>query len=561
MKFNHKKIIAMSLNNTILKLSWGKSPNRLLLTALGLLAAGTAGAQAARPDLEFSNTSALQLLNPTLADTASKTITFVANKNNPYDTIFTEYVTPAPITATFTLKNQQFNTLPQNKLYPEGMVWGSGARINDTGSNQTAVLGGIGGSTYQPKESYFSSLSSTPGFGISNLANMGVRLTVLTQALTTYSSGTAMTNSYPLDSKNIYFGDLTITFSQPVDNPIIHFNAMGGNVGNYNDPISGVYDGEYWKLGFSARFYLPPNSGYTLTKLSGNSYFTVVNDTVKNSATYMGSDSKGGTNISGLPNNTAYQADTMYAAAGSVIVNGTNLTSVTFRVGMDGDGGFLHAPKGTFNLSNITWTLLNSFWGDGLSIGVSLPLNTVPLPVSLLNFDAYAQRQTADLQWATASEQNNMGFYVERSTDGARWSSIAFVPSQAAGGNSHALLHYSYADPNITEPVYFYRLRQTDIDGRHTYSSVRQLHFETIKNSVLTLQPNPAKGSTVIRGLSGGETIRVYDAMGSLVWEQANKGVAGTYTLSLSNWPAGLYLLSVTAANGSVELQKMVVQQ
>ena len=41
-----------------------------------------------------------------------------------------------------------------------------------------------------------------------------------------------------------------------------------------------------------------------------------------------------------------------------------------------------------------------------------------PLPVELLSFEGKATQSGIELNWETASESNNQGFDVERSTDG-----------------------------------------------------------------------------------------------------------------------------------------------
>jgi hypothetical protein len=184
----------------------------------------------------------------------------------------------------------------------------------------------------------------------------------------------------------------------------------------------------------------------------------------------------------------------------------------------------------------------------------------VILPVTLLYFNAYAKPNAALLQWATATEANNRGFYIQRSTDGANWNDITFIPSQAEQGNSHEELHYAYTDHNIASGKYFYRLRQTDADGKSTYSRTEQVWFGTAANPAFTLAPNPAKGSVAIGRLQGGENIRVCNMLGQLVLQGRNNA-AGKYTLPLGTLPAGVYTVHITAANGYEQTQKLVVQQ
>ena len=72
----------------------------------------------------------------------------------------------------------------------------------------------------------------------------------------------------------------------------------------------------------------------------------------------------------------------------------------------------------------------------------SLPGGT--LPVSLTSFSGYKEGNSNKLLWTTASENNNNGFEVQRSSDGANFTAIGFVVSKAIGGNSTSELNYNF---------------------------------------------------------------------------------------------------------------------
>ncbi|MBS1623559.1 MAG: hypothetical protein JST83_06040, partial [Bacteroidetes bacterium] len=97
--------------------------------------------------------------------------------------------------------------------------------------------------------------------------------------------------------------------------------------------------------------------------------------------------------------------------------------------------------------------------------------NNTPLPVTLLYLTADAiDNKYIDLDWATASEINNKGFAIERSTDGREFTQIGWVDGH---GNSNTQLSYSYSDRTVQPgAVYYYRLRQVDFDGQFVYSEI-----------------------------------------------------------------------------------------
>ena len=115
----------------------------------------------------------------------------------------------------------------------------------------------------------------------------------------------------------------------------------------------------------------------------------------------------------------------------------------------------------------------------------------VILPVSLLNFGGTVKDQKALLNWSTAAESNNKGFYVERSKDGRNFTSIGFVNG---AGNTSKITNYNYTDISLKDlhvTTTYYRLKQVDADGKYVYSKVLLLN---ISNALKwRLYPNPVK--------------------------------------------------------------------
>jgi hypothetical protein len=167
-----------------------------------------------------------------------------------------------------------------------------------------------------------------------------------------------------------------------------------------------------------------------------------------------------------------------------------------------------------------------------------------PLPVTFLTFNAYRKEATAVLDWITATEQHNKGFDIERSHDGNSWSKIGFTATKAVNGNSSEKLDYTFIDEQPLTGINFYRLKQTDLDGKYTYSEVRQVVFDKAGN--ISLYPNPAKEYVTITGLKGSETIFLYSVTGQLLGtHQAN--ARGIYGLPLHGLAKGIYYVKVSS--------------
>ena len=107
------------------------------------------------------------------------------------------------------------------------------------------------------------------------------------------------------------------------------------------------------------------------------------------------------------------------------------------------------------------------------STGFSSTLNSIsivdPLPVDLIDFNAKVQDDEVDLEWITASEENNSHFEIEYSENGRDFN---YLDKIEGVGTSAEIQHYTYTHLNPMVGRNYYRLRQVDLDGDFTYSSI-----------------------------------------------------------------------------------------
>ncbi len=161
----------------------------------------------------------------------------------------------------------------------------------------------------------------------------------------------------------------------------------------------------------------------------------------------------------------------------------------------------------------------------------------IVLPLRLTGFTATKVQgeNKTDLQWNTENEINTEAFIVERSTDGINFEAVKNVPAMFGTRNQ-----YHYTDNIVASvPVYYYRLKMTDRDGKFTYSNI--LRITNAANNVLSVSPNPAHGIVSVGGLQKKGTLLLYNAEGKLV---ARQNVSSqSITLDMGSLPAGIYLL------------------
>ena len=171
----------------------------------------------------------------------------------------------------------------------------------------------------------------------------------------------------------------------------------------------------------------------------------------------------------------------------------------------------------------------------------------IVLPVALISFTATTEGSKTHLTWATANEQNNAGFEVERSTDGIYFSKIGFV---RGAGNSTTQRDYTFMDGDAaiccgssTTTTYcgstYYRLKQTDFDGKYEYSNIVTLGSNT--DATVSVYPNPSTGVFTIdgKGWSGQATTAVISNSLGQTYTVAING----NQINLTEFPAGVYFL------------------
>jgi hypothetical protein len=166
----------------------------------------------------------------------------------------------------------------------------------------------------------------------------------------------------------------------------------------------------------------------------------------------------------------------------------------------------------------------------------------VTLPIELTDFSARVNNeQNTVLNWITASEQNNRGFDVEASRDGLNFALLGTVASK---GNSNAPQQYEYLHIKPQQGTTWYRLKQTDWDGRFTYSRIVFVNLD--KGLVRSfVYPVPAKdritinfGSMITKG-----QIDIFSVDMKVLQHENITGLSARKDINISSLPAGVYFL------------------
>lgn len=145
--------------------------------------------------------------------------------------------------------------------------------------------------------------------------------------------------------------------------------------------------------------------------------------------------------------------------------------------------------------------------GDGISVSTG-----GPLPVQLSRFDVKPnpEENIVELFWITSSEINNDYFTIEKTKDLNHYEEVVTTEGQ---GTTNEATEYKETDYNPYSGVSYYRLSQTDFDGKRTFFDLEKVLIDMDKGLEMDVQlyPNPNNGQNMFMKVpkAAGEELRV----------------------------------------------------
>lgn len=175
-----------------------------------------------------------------------------------------------------------------------------------------------------------------------------------------------------------------------------------------------------------------------------------------------------------------------------------------------------------------------------------------PMPIELVYFDAIAAEGKVKTEWETMSEINNDFFTIERGTkDKGQKIQFQQIGKMKGAGNSTSILNYQFIDDkpqtlnNELQTIIYYRLKQTDFDGKYTYSRTVAVELKQGTQTAF-IYPNPANDKLNIiigDGNKNSTTIKIYDVAGKVVFQSLIFSNKPLITLDISMLPQGIYFI------------------
>ncbi len=171
-----------------------------------------------------------------------------------------------------------------------------------------------------------------------------------------------------------------------------------------------------------------------------------------------------------------------------------------------------------------------------------------PLPVNLISFNGAYANENVNLTWVTASEQNNRGFHIERSVNGADFETVGFV---SGNGTTNKRIEYTFTDAKPLAVAY-YRLRQEDFNGKTETHKVILVKSDAKNTFVSNVWNSNDKVYASVNGVNSDKYVAdIFDLNGKLMFTQSGviqKGI-NNIEFNIGNLNKGLYLLRFTSGD------------
>jgi hypothetical protein len=263
-------------------------------------------------------------------------------------------------------------------------------------------------------------------------------------------------------------------------------------------------------------------------------------------------DANTANNNTGTYNMTLYNTGYSNASSGWTIMSRHNGGTTWGTINGDGSAG-------TCVASPVTGVARNAMKGFS-DFGTAQ--SSAPLPIELSSFTGLSEGAKNKLEWTTMSETNNDYFSLERSENGNSFEQFANI--DGAGNSTRKLDYFSY-DHSPFNGITYYRLKQTDFDGKYTYSSVISIENNLDEIAISNVHPNPTTDDLnfdFYSPVKGTVKIQILDLTGRVVVDKEQNVEEGKSSLNteMGSLAKGIYSLKVIFNQGNYKSLTKIIK-
>ncbi len=265
--------------------------------------------------------------------------------------------------------------------------------------------------------------------------------------------------------------------------------------------------------------------------------------------------------VSGSGANTVYTLNVHYET--DEVQNNSNV-SVSFSISsgsITSGGGAINCPCNSipaFKLVHdrtLTITVAQgaSIIVSGIAVGpgnsgsCSASSSSVLLPVELVEFKGISRDNLVYLEWETASEIENEGFEIEKSSNGSTFEKFGFLKGE---GNSTVSKFYNFSDRQPANGKNYYRLKQIDYNGKYSYSNIISVKFN--ERSKVQVRYDFEAQNITLSSEKKLQRVEIFDISGAKAYQNYQLNQNGEYIIDLHNLMTGIYFIRIINEQGEI---------
>lgn len=218
--------------------------------------------------------------------------------------------------------------------------------------------------------------------------------------------------------------------------------------------------------------------------------------------------------------------------------------------------GYRTVTSGATNLPDGTYDLVIEYYEAGGGNRVTFDYSVVgcTLPVTWYSFEGVAKSGYNEIEWKTATEENNEGFSIERSADGISFETIGWVNGNGTTTEQNT---YVYQDAGMHNGASYYRLKQMDYDGNFEYSEIIKVTNQA-DNVQIKLFPNPTVDYVQVQtaSLQAEPSMQLVNVLLGRVITPVYEGDG---KFNLQQVPAGIYVARIQIGDHQIQ-ERLIVQ-
>ncbi|MCE7996543.1 MAG: T9SS type A sorting domain-containing protein [Roseivirga sp.] len=244
---------------------------------------------------------------------------------------------------------------------------------------------------------------------------------------------------------------------------------------------------------------------------------------------------------------------------------GTNNFNL-LRLLVDNDGDFTNgvtfiSPSSVDGSANTATFTVDFTSGQYYTLGST---ESAALPVTLIAFTAINDNnEQVIINWTSVEETGNAFYSIERSHDASHFQKIGSIPG---AGNSQSVLEYTFTDKSPVSGHSYYRLRQTDFNGKSTTTEVSHVFIESAASSEFRIYPNPVNSGETLKvsyhsNREEKVVVQFISSQGKLIKTSEYLLFQGShyFTSGTTGFSPGVYLIKISPINGKTSTLRVIV--